>query len=292
MAKNKIHDRRVVGPEEGRSLPGYDLLGNESLTQAVLKELNQHRRLLGQTIASLFSKSFNGVTCQVECSPFVNGVVGQLSAADSLVWVLAENEQCDMAWMAIETRQLFNLAILFFGGAVLKNDSVNVNRPLSDTELRLFSRLCQMQMNAFSSITNRMQDSWRISVIDSASLPVERKAFYSENSFALGEYKSAFHFWWSANIANETPVSVDSLSRLTVQLNQVLPVVPVHLRLKLSEFDATLGELSALKAGDVISLDLPDLVPAYIGEQQCCTGRVAEHNGAMVYQVVTVTDKL
>lgn len=75
------------------------------------------------------------------------------------------------------------------------------------------------------------------------------------------------------------------------QLEEALIQVPVRLRVVMGQMSMTLADLECLKVGDVLSLDLPEVVPALIGQRPCFNGRIAEHKGSLVYQVATVVEE-
>ena len=62
----------------------------------------------------------------------------------------------------------------------------------------------------------------------------------------------------------------------------------MRLRVILSEFTLSLGELQQLQAGDLLPLEMAEPAPALLGHQSCFTGRLAERNGALVYQVASL----
>lgn len=287
MSDSNHQGLRVVGAEIGKTLPAYDFLGQERLAHDILSKLNLQRRVWSQLVAGCFSRLFNGSSCQVDYSPFqVRNLAEQAERADWL-WVQAESSSGQQAWLAIEARQLFQLAILFFGGSLLEADSRATDRPLSETEQRLLLRLSQHQLDILSDLLEEPETVWELNLVGREALPNHGLWSCSESTLLLGEHDSQILFWWPV-VPAETPALPSPDSSLQERMQAVLPSVPLRLRVVLSEFSVRLAELQQLQVGDVLPLELLELAPALIGNHSCLLGQVAENNGALVYRVAAV----
>ena len=289
MSESKKFASRVLSAEEAAHLPAYDLMGQDKSAHGALKELNQIRRLYSQMVAGCFSRLFNGLSCQVEHSLFHSRFLTPPAGAERLLWVQAENQAGWQAWIAIEARQLFKLAILFFGGALRESDGQTLPSSLSETEQRLLLRLCQHQLDILCDLLDEDELRWRLDLVAEESLPSQGMWLGSDCTLLLGEHDSQFMLWWPMREPEAAALTdAEEQEGLNSQLHTALPAVPVRLRVVLSEFSMTLGELQTLQVGDVLALDMPELVPAAIGNQACLSGRMAESKGVLVYQVAAV----
>lgn len=288
MSESKRYASRVLSAEEGATLPGYDLLGQDKAAHGASRELNQQRRLYSQMVAGCFSRLFNGLSCQVEYSVFSGRPLAPLPESERLLWVQAENQFGWQAWLAIEARQLFKLAILFFGGALRETDGQTLPASLSETEQRLLLRLCQHQLDILCDVLGEVELRWSLNLVAEESLPTQGVWLGSEGTLLLGEHDSQFMLWWPMRESEPQAEGDGGEQGLAGRLQAALPAVPVRLRVVLSELDMTLGELQTLQVGDVLALDMPELVPAMIGSRPCFSGRMAESNGVLVYQVAAV----
>ena len=289
MSECKRYASRVLSAEEGATLPGYDLLGQDKAAHGASRELNQQRRLYSQMVAGCFSRLFNGLSCQVEYSVFNSRSLSPLPESERLLWVQADNQFGWQAWLAIEARQLFKLAILFFGGSLRESDGQTLPASLSETEQRLLLRLCQHQLDILCDLLGESELRWTLNLAAEESLPTQGAWLGSEGTLLLGEHDSQFMLWWPMLESDPQASAEGSVEQgLSGRLHAALPAVPVRLRVVLSELGMTLGELQTLQVGDVLALDIPELVPALIGSRACFSGRMAESNGVLVYQVAAV----
>ncbi len=289
MPESKRRSQRVWSAEAASGLPVYDLLGQERQAHDALNLLNQSRRLWSQMVAGCFSRLFNGVSCQMDYAPFHIRMLSEVAEQRHLVWVQALNQRGHQAWLSIQAGQLYRLAILFFGGSPLQQDQAVTARTATETEQRLLLRLAQHQIDILSDFLGEPDDRWQLTLVGSEALPLQSAWLCSEGTLLLGEHDSQFSIWWP--FGAKEPLALDGPAPVRVgeQLCAALPAVPVRLRVILSEFTLSLGELQQLQAGDLLPLEMAEPAPALVGHQSCFTGRLAERNGALVYQVASLT---
>ncbi|MGL4754569.1 MAG: FliM/FliN family flagellar motor switch protein [Aeromonadaceae bacterium] len=288
MPESKRRNQRVWPAVEASALPVYDLLGQERLAHDALNQLNQSRRLLSQMVAGCFSRLFNGLSCQMDYAPFHTRLMSEVASDGQLLWVQATNQHGRQAWLAISAPHLYRLAILFFGGSPLQQDQTINVKAATETEQRLLLRLAQHQLDILSDLLGEPEDRWELNLVGSEALPFSQIWLCSEGTLLLGEHDSQFWIWWP--FASKEMLALDgpAPASLGEQMCAALPAVPVRLRVVLSEFTLSLGELQQLQTGDLLPLEMAEPAPALIGHQSCFTGRLAERNGALVYQVASL----
>ncbi|MGL4205197.1 MAG: FliM/FliN family flagellar motor switch protein [Aeromonadaceae bacterium] len=274
---------KVLSAAEAAAIPTYDLLGQGREAADALRTLNQLRRGVSQAVTGCFSHLFNGYGCQLEYGPFAAGLP-QIAGGEEWLWVCADSNQGVQALLCMPPRVLYRLAILFFGGALYERDGAQPLRPLSETELRLLLRLTQHQLDILSELTGEGTTEWRLNLVAAETLPAEGSWVSSEVTLLLGEHDAQWHLCWPVTPKERLalPNPGESLGQ---RLHQALPQVPVRMRILLSEFTLRLGELQGLAEGDILPLELNEQLPALIGSQPCFTGRMAEHNRGLVYQI-------
>ncbi|MGL6230190.1 FliM/FliN family flagellar motor switch protein [Aeromonas rivipollensis] len=130
--------------------------------------------------------------------------------------------------------------------------------------------------------------AWQLTLITRDAVPATR-LWVTEASMLAGGSTHDWQFWLAPP---EETLSIGAGHPVQkVQLEQALIQVPVQLRVVMGQMSMTLADLECLKVGDVLSLDLPEVVPALIGNRPCFNGRIAEHKGSLVYQVATVVEE-
>ncbi|WP_421201476.1 lateral flagellar motor switch protein LfiM [Aeromonas enteropelogenes] len=280
---------RLFGAEQGRTFPHYDLLGIARTDRERLKQLNAQLGAFSLQAAGCIAQLFNSADCELSYQEFI--AVSSPEHDEDLIWVEARSS-LDAQWIAyfsISPSVLYRLAVLFFGGSLHnQRETFCAGRGQSDTEQRLVLRLCQSQLDICSSCLGLGEPEWQLALTTRDALPVSPLWMTTAN-LTVGR---SCHDWqlWLVPYAERT----GSVTGLTLQegaLEQALTHIPARLRVVLGLLSMTLAELECLKVGDVVALDLPEVVPALIGRRPCFNGRVAEHKGSLVYQVATVVEE-
>ncbi|TND60519.1 flagellar motor switch protein [Aeromonas dhakensis] len=232
---------------------------------------------------------FNSADCELSYQEFTT--VASPVQDDGLLWVEARSalDVQRVAYFSISPAVIYRLAVLFFGGALRdQSEASSHGKGLTDTEQRLMLRLCQYQVDIWSSCLGLGDLGWQLTLITRDALPQSR-LWMSEASLTVGSFAHGWQLWLVPPTENSGPATGHELQ--DGALEQVLTHVPVRLRVVMGQMSMTLADLECLKVGDVLSLDLPEVVPALIGNRPCFSGRVAEHKGSLVYQVATVVEE-
>lgn len=280
---------RLLCAQRGKTLPHYDLLGVERANQARLKQLNAQLGSFSQQASGCMAQLFNAADCELGYQDFSSAL--PQDREDTLIWVEARTplDAQRVAYFSISPTVIYQLAVLFFGGSLQHKGATTAHgRGLTDTEQRLLLRLCQYQIDIWSACLGQGDLAWQLTLITRDAVPATR-LWVTEASMLAGGSTHDWQFWLAPpeetlSIGTGHPVQKE-------QLEQALTQVPVQLRVVMGQMSMTLADLECLKVGDVLSLDLPEVVPALIGNRPCFNGRIAEHKGSLVYQVATVVEE-
>ena len=280
---------RLLSAERGRALPHYDLLGVDRANQVRLKQLNAQLGAFSLQASGCMAQLFNAADCDLNYQDFASSHPHEQD--DHLIWVEARTpiDPQRVAYFSIAPSVIYRLAVLFFGGSLQHKDvASNHGKGLTDTEQRLLLRLCQYQVDIWSACQGQGDLAWQLAITTRDTLPATRLWAAQARLVAGG----STHEWQVWLAPPEEAVSIGSSRQVPAgQLEQVLTQVPVSLRVVMGQMSMTLADLECLKVGDVLSLDLPEVVPALIGNRPCFNGRIAEHKGSLVYQVATVVEE-
>ncbi|MGN5161768.1 lateral flagellar motor switch protein LfiM [Aeromonas dhakensis] len=280
---------RLLYAQRGKTLPHYDLLGVERADQERLKQINAQLGTFSLQAAGCMAQLFNSADCELSYQEFTT--VASPVQDDGLLWVEARSalDVQRVAYFSISPAVIYRLAVLFFGGALRdQSEAPSHGKGLTDTEQRLMLRLCQYQVDIWSSCLGLGDLGWQLTLITRDALPQSR-LWMSEASLTVGSFAHGWQLWLVPPTENSGPAAGHELQDGALEL--VLTHVPVRLRVVMGQMSMTLADLECLKVGDVLSLDLPEVVPALIGNRPCFSGRVAEHKGSLVYQVATVVEE-
>lgn len=280
---------RLLCAQRGKTLPHYDLLGVERADQERLKQINAQLGTFSLQAAGCMAQLFNSADCELSYQEFTT--VASPVQDDGLLWVEARSalDVQRVAYFSISPAVIYRLAVLFFGGALRdQSEAPSYGKGLTDTEQRLMLRLCQYQVDIWSSCLGLGDLGWQLTLITRDALPQSR-LWMSEASLTVGSFAHGWQLWLVPPTENSGPAAGHELQDGALEL--VLTHVPVRLRVVMGQMSMTLADLECLKVGDVLSLDLPEVVPALIGNRPCFSGRVAEHKGSLVYQVATVVEE-
>ncbi|HDZ8832496.1 lateral flagellar motor switch protein LfiM [Aeromonas dhakensis] len=280
---------RLLCAQRGKTLPHYDLLGVERADQERLKQINAQLGTFSLQAAGCMAQLFNSADCELSYQEFTT--VASPVQDDGLLWVEARSalDVQRVAYFSISPAVIYRLAVLFFGGALRdQSEAPSHGKGLTDTEQRLMLRLCQYQVDIWSSCLGLGDLGWQLTLITRDALPQSR-LWMSAASLTVGSFAHGWQLWLVPPTENSGPAAGHELQ--DGALEQVLMHVPVRLRVVMGQMSMTLADLECLKVGDVLSLDLPEVVPALIGNRPCFSGRVAEHKGSLVYQVATVVEE-
>jgi flagellar motor switch protein FliM len=280
---------RLLCAERGKTLPHYDLLGVERADRERLKQVNAQLGTFSLQAASCMAQLFNSADCELTYQEFI--AASSPEHDDGLIWVEARSplDTQRVVYFSLSPSVIYCLAVLFFGGSLRnQGDTVSHSKGLTDTEQRLVLRLCQYQVDIWSSCLGLGDLEWQLTLITRDALPVSR-LWMAAATLTVGSFSHGWQLW----LVPPTE-STGSAAGCTLQdgaLEQALTHIPARLRVVMGQLSMTLADLECLKVGDVLSLDLPEVVPALIGNRPCFSGRIAEHKGSLVYQVATVVEE-
>lgn len=279
---------RLLPAEQGRALPRYDLLGVERAKQGHLKQMNAHLATFSLQAAGCMTQLFNSAECDLVFQDFVSAA--QFPPEEQQFWIeaRARHDEDYRVFFSISAPVIYRLAVIFFGGQLQADEEPSQAKSLSDTEQRLLQRLCQYQVDILSSCMGLGDLGWQLAPVPVDALPLGPGLWSSEATLSLGEHSHQWRLWW---VQAETEQQLTFQRPAGGELAQALAHLPVQLRVVMGQMAMTLADLECLQVGDVLALDMPELVPALIGSRPCFNGRIAEQKGSLVYQVTAVIEE-
>ncbi|HDN9018422.1 MULTISPECIES: lateral flagellar motor switch protein LfiM [Aeromonas] len=280
---------RLLCAERGKTLPHYDLLGGERADRERLKQVNAQLGTFSQQAAGCMAQLFNSADCELAYQEFI--AVESPEHDDGLIWVEARSplDTQRVAYFSISPSVIYRLAVLFFGGSLRnQGETASHSKGLTDTEQRLVLRLCQYQVDIWSSCLGLGDLEWQLTLITRDVLPASR-LWMAAATLTVGSFSHGWQLWLVPPAESTGPAAGHTLQ--DGALEQALTHIPTRLRVVMGQLSMTLADLECLKVGDVLSLDLPEVMPALIGNRPCFSGRIAEHKGSLVYQVATVVEE-
>lgn len=283
--------------DEAAQFPSFSLLQPDLQSQDQLRQLNNQRRVFASICSSCFNQLFNGHACELDFMPFeLCGAEALLDvverAAGAGIWLQAESRhplrgRRQPAMLHIDARLLYRLAILFFGGIPLSPEREQPRRGPTDTEIRLLQRLLQYQLDMLSQLLGLDDERWSVMANSVDLLPDCGQWLRSEATLMVGEHAASWHLYWPLVV--ETPDQ--PAPALEEAMLQAMPAIPVQLRIRMQQWNMNLADVSQLRVGDVLSLDLAGPLPAYLGQLSWLRGHVAEHQEHLVFQVDEILSK-
>lgn len=268
----------------------YDLLGDKRQWTSCLEIMNADHSHIIRDINRQYSRLFNEHECRVNLSLFTVEAVDNTSLQNNQIWLQACNGAGAKVLLSIDNIMLYNLAEIFLGASNPNiKDSHNEETP-SDSEYRLLRRIFTIQLKALDSQLG-LTNSWQISL---ANQPDDAQDFITAKvDCTLKEYPSSWQIWYHKEIVSDKlqdqSVPPD-YEKLTEKLERAAEGIPTSLDVVLARTQLTLAELTQLKAGDFILMDLPEIVSAYTGRHPIAQGRVVVHSGRLVMQVTDTTN--
>ncbi|MFM5465068.1 FliM/FliN family flagellar motor C-terminal domain-containing protein [Aeromonas simiae] len=279
----------LIPAQVGRTLPTYDLLGAEQADQIQLRLFNVSLGGVAAQVSTCLSQLFHSSDCELSLPPFAVAQPGLPEGERLWVQARASTLEAVQAWFAITPAHLYRMAILFFGGSLQPGAQVVVSKSPSDSELRLFLRLCRYQLENMSSALGWGDMGWELETCAPPALDDAGPLWHSEADLTLSGHHQGWNMWWRPPCVEEG--ESDAENKLAGKLHTSLPYTPVRLRVVLSQMQMTLAELEQLQVGEVLALDLNESAPALIGTKVCLRGRVAEQAGNLVFQINTVEEE-
>lgn len=263
----------------------YDLLGDKRHWLACQEIMNADHSHIIRDMNRQYARLFNEHECKLNLSHFTVDTVGSTVPQNNLIWLQGCNDAGTKVLLSIDSVMLYNLAEIFLGASNPNIKDTHHEDTPSDSEYRLLRRIFTIQLEA---LDNRLglTNSWTINL---ANKPDESQNFISSQiDCTLKEYSSRWYIWYSKEIIShklqDQSVPPDYV-KLAEKLERAAEGIPTNLDVVLARSQLTLAQISQLKAGDFIMMDLPEIVSAYTGRHPVAQGRVVVNSGRLVMQV-------
>ncbi len=276
---------KITLADNATEVEKYDLLGDKRQWIACQGIMNTDHSQIVRDIDRQYSRLFNEHESKLNLSHFAVRTLGNTTPEGSLIWLQACNGNGAKVYLSINNVMLYNLAEIFLGASKPNiKDSHDEDKP-SDSEYRLLQRIFIIQLEA---IDNRLglTNTWEIR---QTNQPDDKQCFITASiDCTFKEYPAGWQVWYHKDIVSDQlpdHSTTPDYALLTEKLQRAAEEIPTSLNVMLAKTRLTLAELTELKAGDCILMDLPEIVNAYTGPQVVAQGRVVVQSGRLVMQV-------
>ncbi|EKE73955.1 FliM/FliN family flagellar motor switch protein [Gallaecimonas xiamenensis] len=270
--------RRFISGARAEQCPNYDLLGENRKADYLRGRLSAWNLKLGDALTVHCRHLFNDNGINVSLTPWLPETQFQ---AD--YWLTASCNDNPGVFLGFGSRTLFSLSELFFGGQVSSiSDKALSNRTVSDTEERLAQKLFHYLLGGLFAELGLSLDGWQSRWSNRGP---QSTMVTSEIKLATADWQVSWLCCWPLDLGGEKLPTLPAPEDMDKQLRSAVQTVPVRLKLELARFHLTLGELSDLKAGDILPIELNDKVMAHAGNVVCLGGQVAEQGEQLVLKI-------
>lgn len=276
--------RSFISAEKGAEYASYDLSGQQQRTPELYECLNQQSSILEQSLTTDLRRLLNHDSLQVSVGPWTMAGPDQAS-----FWLKAfpANEEANAVLLGMDRRSMFSLSELFFGGEPQKlTDKQIEKRHLADTERRLTNRLFEMVLRTLCPALGYSLDSWQSDWMDAETATISEHACWSEVTATAENWKLTIHLAWPIALSRQSSEKPDiDRDALKSGLRRALRTVKTRLTVKVASMELPLGELSSLKAGDILPMDLAAEVSARSGDTDCIKGTICENGDQLALRI-------
>jgi flagellar motor switch protein FliM len=279
-------NRNFLPPNEGSRFPVFDLTGQQQRIYELHQSLNGLNEPLMKRLTRDLGKLLSHDTLEVLCPDW-----HQSAPEDAEFWLSAftPDQPHQPVLLGLDRRSLFGLSELFFGGRPEKlADKHLESRVMADTERRLGNRLLNLILNAICPDMDLPLADWQSTWLDVyAENP--GSTFWCPIKVSTGNCSLTMHCGWPVG-KTKKPVerAHDEAEVFSGRIRQSLRCMPTTLRVEVATLTLTLQDVTELKAGDILPLDLGREVKAHSGSSECLRGLICEHEDQLALRVTNI----
>lgn len=251
----------------------YQIIATESLGLAqrrLIPRIAQLAREMQVDFNESFSQMFNSsVETEIE-----------------VVLLQSLSEQLDCVYTSIEAPSTGSLTLSILEQSLIKLTSHYLNEPMDgqgkvdNTALRFFDRLAKRVIQEVGLLTPTETSQ----IVVSKKLPSQ--AIILKFNLSTNEQLIQFDAILNNDLIEKLTQGYLPHSDITRQtIEASLLSVEVDANVTLMQRSLTLGEISSLVVGDIISMELNEQAPFLIGDKQLFTGQVSNNNGRLHFTV-------
>ncbi|NQZ51685.1 MAG: FliM/FliN family flagellar motor switch protein [Moritella sp.] len=279
---------KITLAAESAEIEKYDLLGERRQWTDCLEVINSDLSLAHREIERRLSQLFNEYEYRITLQKFTHEKVNPVDLDTNIIWLQAQNNAGLKVLLSINNTMLYTLTEIFLGATKPSNKD-NLEQP-SDSEYRLLKRILSIQLNALDIQLSHPQE-WTIS---HTNQPTKGSEFISSTiNCTIKEYISSWQIWYPKAFINQTLSSnrtMPDYELLAAKLAKAATNIPTNINVILAKTQLNIEQLTQLKSGDFIMMDLPEIVSACTGNHVIAHGRVVVQSGRLVMQVTDTND--
>ncbi len=303
--KRSQNKSAIYSADACENIEAYDLFGEKRQWLECLATLNSKHKDILKSIEFDCIRIFNDHDCKLELSQFSQTQLSnqsnqnnekqadlnheqQVESQDNntkLIWLQASNQLGQQPVLAISYATLYSLTELFLGGQQSNLAKNTKATEVSESELRLLERLLFIHLKALD--TNfALENTWQTRLIDP---PTRIQPQLSTCAcFSVTDFEALWQLWLPQDFVG-IPVKISSAvsdqQALSEKLARAAENIPTELNVVLAKTQISLAQLTELASGDVLPIELSEIVNAYAGEQHIAQGKIVDRNGNLVMQV-------
>ncbi|WP_440875242.1 FliM/FliN family flagellar motor C-terminal domain-containing protein [Thalassotalea sp. PLHSN55] len=302
--KRSPSQSKIYSADASKNIQAYDLFGEKRQQLEHLASLNRQQKAILKGVAFECIRIFNDHDCKLELSKFSEQeLVTDIDLStdtqeqseqqnstnnNKLIWIQASNQLKQKVFLAVSYSTLYSLTELYLGGQqsnVVKHTPVS---DISESELRLLERILFIHLNALDNCFT-MTNAWQTRIIDPPkAMPAQLSTCAC---FSVAEFQALWQLWLPHDLVT-IPAKITAKLAEPVNLSEKLATaaqcIPTKLNVVLAKTQVSLAQLTELIEGDLLPIELPEIVDAYAGEQAIAQGKIVDRNGNLVMQVTQV----
>ena len=279
---------KITLAAESAEIEKYDLLGERRQWTDCLEVINFDLSLAHREIERRLSQLFNEYEYRITLQKFTHEKINPVDLGTNIIWLQAQNNAGLKVLLSINNTMLYTLTEIFLGASKPSNKD-NLEQP-SDSEYRLLKRILSIQLDALDNQLGYNQE-WTIS---HTNQPVIGSEFISSTiDCTIKEYISSWQIWYPKKFINQTLSSnrtMPDYELLAAKLAKAATNIPTNINVILAKTQLNIVQLTQLKPGDFIMMDLPEIVSVCTGNHVIANGRVVVQSGRLVMQVTDTND--
>lgn len=285
MSKRKKYPQLLRG-ERAALAARYPLTHEQREQQQAAFEADKLRPEIKEMLLTELQQLINGLSFDIEISRCQGSAMAAWLAEGKPLMMRMDLDAIDSdAYMAMDYLAIQQLANLCLGGRVNAKAS-DADSELTITESRIALRIFSRLLHGLEYLLRGNRSGGVAEVMKSPTLPETHTAVVYKIRMVLdGEVISWFIWLPVAMIIQPTLLASVEVDSQPVMAADAWQRYPVKGRAVLLEKQINVRQLQQLLGGQFMPLSLQDNANFRIGKQQMFTGKVAQEDGKLVFQV-------
>ena len=267
-----LKPKRFMSAEKGKKLPSFDISGESGRITGLLEKLNgcldDMNRVMGKEFRSILGSS----AIRVEVSKWSEAAPD----ANELWFESSAQEQPDASpAFAISKSSLFSITEVFFGDNPKNlSDKDLEKRKITETEIRILSRLTNSMLGITGSATEHSAEYWNLSKIEDAP---KLDAIWAKVEVSTDDWEIVMWMGWpKAFYIMESRHAEPSFTR--EEMESALLGMKIRTKAEVGQLSTNLADLQCIKPGDILEFNMPEETPVLAEGVKCLSGKIFETN--------------